>query len=117
MVLKALSVIVPIFFLASNLHASDWQGSGGAKISGPIQIAETKNYCKDPASWKKWNDLIAKYPKDLDVQTLHALRLGLCTKIEHGSITLNDAIDLFDRAQQMVIDKKFYEKEKLKGGL
>ena len=51
-----------------------------------------ENYCKDKNSWEAWNVLSKKYPNDLDVQTLHALRIGLCIKIEKGSITLKKAI-------------------------
>jgi len=75
----------------------------------PIPKAEPENYCKDPDSWAQWDALIAKYPSDKDVQTLHALRVGLCIKIDQGTITLKDAIDLFDRAHDMVIQKKLAE--------
>jgi len=75
----------------------------------PIPKAEPENYCKDPDSWAEWDALIAKYPNDKDVQTLHALRVGLCIKIDQGTITLKDAIDLFDRAHNMVIQKKLAE--------
>ncbi len=72
----------------------------------PIPKAGPKNYCKDPDSWAEWDALIAKYPHDKDVQTLHVLRVGLCVKIKQGSITLRDAIDLFDRAHNTVFQKK-----------
>ena len=80
----------------------------------PIPQSEPHNYCKDPSSWKEWNELVAKYPNDMDIQTLHALRLGLCLKIERGSITFQEATDLFNRAHEMVIQKKFYEQKKKK---
>ncbi|MFH1488252.1 MAG: hypothetical protein ABII06_05065 [Pseudomonadota bacterium] len=43
-------------------------------------IAE-ENYFKDPEWWKKWETLIAKNPDDQDLQTIHALRVGLCMKV------------------------------------
>ena len=83
----------------------------------PLPKAEPENYCKDPDSWAEWDALIAKYPNDKDVQTLHALRLGLCIKIDQGTITLKDAIDLFDRAHSMVIQNKLAEQNKGKKSL
>lgn len=52
------------------------------------------------------------YPNDEDIQILHALRIGLCTKIERGSITFEQANDMFNRAHDMVIEKKKAEQKK-----
>jgi hypothetical protein len=82
----------------------------------PLPTPEPDNYCKDKKSWAEWDSLVQKYPLDPDVQILHALRIGFCMKIEQGSISFEMARDLFSRAHQMVIQKKFYkqneEKEK-----
>lgn len=51
------------------------------------------------------------------MQTLHALRVGLCVKIEQGSITLRDAIDLFDRAHNTVLQKKLAKQKEPKQNL
>jgi len=69
-----------------------------------------ENYCKDPKSWKEWDALVKKYPTDMDIQFLHALRLGLCAKIERGDLTLNQAIEIFDRYHGAVIKNKNGEK-------
>ena len=66
----------------------------------------TENYCKDPESWKQWDALIQKHPNDLDIQALHALRLGLCAKIERGDITLEDSITIFENAREAIFEKK-----------
>jgi len=76
-----------------------------------------KNYCKDPNSWVEWEDLIEKYPGDVDIQLLHALRIGLCIKIEKGSISFEKANRIFNRAHEIVILKKKEEKEKRRGNL
>ena len=73
---------------------------------------EPTNYCLKKASWKKWDELIQKYPNDDDIQTLHALRIGLCTKIERGSITFEQANAIFNRAHDMVIEKKKADQKK-----
>jgi hypothetical protein len=77
-----------------------------------LPAEETENYCKDKESWKEWDALVQKYPNDSDIQTLHALRIGLCIKIERGSITFQQANDLFNRAHEMVIRKKRSEQKK-----
>ena len=73
--------------------------------------ADTNNYCKDQKSWGKWDALIEKYPDDKEVQILHALRIGLCAKIEQGSISFDVANDLFNHAHELIIKKKQAERE------
>ena len=64
-----------------------------------------KNECNIPGAWEQLEELVAKYPNDKNVQILHALRIGLCLKIEQGSIDLDLAIEIFDEAHQMAIEK------------
>jgi len=78
-------------------------------LAESVSVAQ-ENYCKDPKSWQEWDALVKKYPSDMDIQFLHALRLGLCVKIERGDITLNQAIDIFDRYHDAVVRKKNGEK-------
>ncbi len=75
---------------------------------------EQTNYCLDKESWKKWDAFVQKYPDDENLQALHALRLGLCLKIEQGSIKFEMASDIFNRAHEMVIKKAKSEREKEK---
>jgi hypothetical protein len=82
-------------------------------FSCSVVFAE-ENYCKDPESWKEWDLLVAKHPNDMDVQMLHALRIGLCAKIEQGSITFEQANDIMNGARDAVIHKKKKREEKLK---
>jgi hypothetical protein len=60
-------------------------------------------------SWKEWEELADKYPADNDVQILHALRLGLCIKVERGDITVKDATNIFEAARTTIINKKSSE--------
>ena len=46
----------------------------------------------------------------MDIQFPHALRLGLCAKIERGDLTLNQAIEVFERYHGAVVKKKNGEK-------
>ena len=68
--------------------------------------AEEENYCQDKESWKEWDELVAKYPGDTDIQTLHALRLGLCAKVQRGDITVRQATKIFESARVAIINKK-----------
>ena len=45
-----------------------------------LTYAESENYCHDEKSWAKWDRIIEKNHNDMEVQALHALRIGLCEK-------------------------------------
>jgi len=63
------------------------------------------NYCKDKESWKEWDELVQKYPHHMDIQMLHAVRIGFCKKIEDGTISFETARDAFNRLHETVIKK------------
>ena len=43
--------------------------------------AYDNGYCKDPVELQKWSNLLAENPDSDTVVTLHALWIGLCTKV------------------------------------
>ena len=49
------------------------------------------NYCKDPASWQQWQELLLKHPEDDAIHALYATRRGLCTMVESGQIDMDRA--------------------------
>ena len=65
-----------------------------------------EDYCSDPESWKEWEELVEKYPNDSDVQALHALRIGLCLKVERGDLTVEQGTDIFENARKAILEKK-----------
>jgi hypothetical protein len=69
-------------------------------------FAESENYCHDEKSWKEWDVLIEKNPNDMEVQALHALRIGLCAKVDRGEITLEQATEIFESAREAIIQKR-----------
>jgi hypothetical protein len=75
-------------------------------------FAESENYCHDKETWKEWDALVEKNPNDNEVQALHALRIGLCAKVDRGEITLEQATDIFESAREAIIQKR---KEDQKG--
>ena len=65
-----------------------------------------EDYCSDPESWEEWEELIEKYPNDSDIQALHALRIGLCLKVERGDLTVEQGTDIFEKARKAILEKK-----------
>ena len=65
-----------------------------------------EDYCSDPESWQEWEKLIEKYPNDPDIQALHALRIGLCLKVERGDLTVEQGTDIFEKARKAILEKK-----------
>lgn len=77
--------------------------------------AEDKNFCHDKDSWKEWDELVLKYPHHMDIQMLHAVRIGFCKKIEDGTISFEMARDAFNRLHETVIkNAKEEQNQKLK---
>ena len=70
------------------------------------------NYCKDKESWKEWTELVQKYPHHMDIQMLHAVRIGFCKKIEDGTISFETAKDAFNHLHETVIKKAKKEQNK-----
>ncbi len=68
--------------------------------------AESDNYCLDQESWKEWDALVERNPNDMEVQALHALRIGLCVKVDKGEITLDKATQIFESAREAIIQKR-----------
>ncbi len=72
-------------------------------------LAKKNNYCNDPAAHARWEQLVKKYPQDLEIQTLHAIWLGLCEKVKRKDISLDDAIKIFESARNTLIAKRTEE--------
>ena len=75
--------------------------------------AQDLTLCLDKNSWKEWNELVQKYPKNADIQMLHAVRIGFCKKIKDGTIITKKAIDTFDKLHRAVYKKAKNEQERL----
>ena len=76
-------------------------------VSSPLQTrADEGTYCDDPAVWIDWHEKATKHAGDLDFQTLHALWIGLCTKVLTGTLTADEADTLFERAHGTVLQQR-----------
>jgi hypothetical protein len=74
--------------------------------------ADPVNFCHDEATWRQWTELVRENPGDDQLQMLHALRIGLCIKIEQGSISFDRANQLFNRAHESSIEQRRREEER-----
>lgn len=76
----------------------------------PVHAEET-NYCHDPETWEEWNELVEKHPHNMDIQMLHAVRIGFCKKIEDGSIDFETARDVFNELHETVYERAKQERQ------
>ena len=83
-------------------------------IAGPCiadSDKEPANYCKDPESWKEWNELLVKHPQDDPIYALYATRLGLCSMVESRTIDLDRATRIFEKMRETLITKYRQQEE------
>ncbi len=79
-----------------------------------FSFPQDENFCNDKKSWEEWNKLARKYPQDMDVQMLHAVRIGFCIKIKEGTISFEMANDIFNQLHETVIKKSKAQQEQKK---
>ncbi len=75
-------------------------------------IAEEKNYCNDPDANMQWEALIQEHPDDMQIHALHALRLGLCFKVDRGDLSVDQATEIFENMRSALIDAKERDKQR-----
>lgn len=68
--------------------------------------ADDSTFCKDPDTWEYFESMLKKHPDDVPLQILHALKIGLCVKIEQNSITETEAINLFNDTIDVVANMR-----------
>jgi hypothetical protein len=73
--------------------------------------AKEQNYCEDQDTNFKWEALIQEFPDDMQIQTLHALRLGLCLKVDRGDLTVSQASELFNKIRNVFNNENTEGKE------
>ena len=57
-------------------------------------------------SWQAWQELAAKHPDDQGLQTLHALRIGICVKAERNELSVAQGTAIFEKARQALLTKR-----------
>lgn len=74
---------------------------------------EDSSFCDNPETWEYFESMTKKYPDDIPLQILHALKIGLCLKIAQNSITESEAINLFNDMVDHVAELRGIEKEQV----
>jgi hypothetical protein len=73
-------------------------------LAWPV-YSDNSKFCNDPPHWEHFNSMVADDPENIPLQILHALKIGLCVKIEQNSISIEEAIGLFYDMIDTVIEK------------
>jgi hypothetical protein len=73
-------------------------------LAWPV-YSDNSKFCNDPPHWEHFNSMVADDPENIPLQILHALKIGLCVKIEQNSISTEEAIGLFYDMIDTVIEK------------
>jgi UDP-N-acetyl-D-mannosaminuronate dehydrogenase len=60
----------------------------------------------------QWEALIQEHPYDMQIHSLHALRLGLCFKVDRGDLTVSQATEIFENMRSALVNAKAEEMEK-----
>jgi hypothetical protein len=82
-------------------------------LSKTSQAADsTKNYCHNQSLAAEWEALVKQSPKDFGLQRLHALRLGICLKIENKTLDLDDGNAIFEQEREALIRERLREERK-----
>lgn len=76
--------------------------------------ADDSSFCGDPKIWEYFESMTEKYPDDIPLQILHALKVGLCVKIDQNSISTPEAINLFNDMVDTVANKRGNKEEQEK---
>ena len=85
-------------------------------VAMPVSAEEIPNFCHQPEMVLEWEELNKKYPHDLNIQALHAMRIGLCEKIDRGDLTVVDGIAIFEALRAAVVNRAFQKQLDSLGG-
>lgn len=69
-------------------------------------FAEGRNDSNESNAVMQWEDLKQKYPDDIQVHALHALRTGLFFKVGRGDITSDQATVIYESMRSSLINAK-----------
>ncbi len=59
----------------------------------------------------QWEALVQEHPDGMQIHALHALRLGLCFKVDIGDLTVEQATEIFENMRSVLINAKAREME------
>jgi len=75
-------------------------------FSLPLYADDDPTFCNNPQAWDHINSMVEKDPNDIPLQILHALKIGLCVKLEQNSISSPEAINLFNDMVDAIANRR-----------
>jgi hypothetical protein len=72
----------------------------------PLYADDDPTFCNNPQAWDHINTMVEKDPNDIPLLILHALKIGLCVKLEQNSINSPEAINLFNDMVDSMANKR-----------
>lgn len=79
---------------------------GSVAATAIANEATNRTYCDDEETKRDWEQRTAHSPDDRELQTLHALWLGLCVKIQRHGFATDEAINIFENMRQTFIKER-----------
>ena len=80
-----------------------------------LAYSETVNYCTDPEVNQEWERLIKEHRRDPEWHTMYKLRKDLCSSVDRGKLTLEDATEQFELHRSIMIEQLRERIEKVHG--
>jgi len=74
--------------------------------------SDTVNYCNDPKVNQQWSQLMLQYGDIPEWRAINQYRIDLCNEVKNGSISLEDAINLFEDKRAEKIEQLKHRLEK-----
>jgi hypothetical protein len=110
-VLLVASVVI-ILFCACLLTAK-WAAADEA-LPGQRKPNHT---CEETESWVAWDELVSRHPDSMELKALYALRIGLCTQIKAGKLTVDQGTAIFEQARRSLIQAATWPRAKAQSKL
>lgn len=80
-------------------------------VSLSIAVEPPDDYCDDHVSWQQWERIREESPRDDEIASLYAFRIGLCFMVRSGKIETGRATRLFEQMRDAVVAGKIQDKK------
>jgi hypothetical protein len=76
-----------------------------------VTLSQDVDFCN--ATDAELNQILHNHPEENDMAVIHALKTGLCVKVDQGHLEMNEASIVFESAAETMVAElhKMYEKK------
>ena len=71
-------------------------------------------YCVDQKELDRWQRILIEDGDKDEIQTIHALWIGLCEKVKRQDITSDRANIIFELMRNVVVERAYFHNEEIK---